>query len=100
MQRFRAFSSAGWDDDVGRMEQAINAWLDSEHPHIHMMAQASLSEHLIVSFVYADSFQMETTAAAASVAEMFEREAQDAGWEEEDEEAELSVTLPVMELPY
>jgi hypothetical protein len=102
MQRFRAFTSASWDDDLAGMEKAINGWLDSDHPHIHMMAQASLGEHLVVSFVYADNFQMATGREAATVAEVFERQLQDSGFAEEQEEAEvdLGITLPVMELPY
>jgi len=97
MQRFRAFNSATWDDDVIRLEGAINAWLGSDHPHIHMMAQSSLGEHLIVSFVYADNFQMATTAEAAAVAEVFERELDNATV---DREGDLVITLPMVELPY
>ena len=103
MQRFRAFSSASWDDDLGRMEQAINEWMESDHPQIHMMAEAPLGEHLIVSFVYADNFQMTTAREAATVAEVFERQLQNGSFEEEEEEEEevnLAITLPVMELPY
>jgi hypothetical protein len=104
MQRFRAFNSASWGDDLPRMERAINDWLESDHPHIHMMAQANLDSHLIVSFVYADSFQMATTAEAATVAEVFERRLGNARLEEEaegiDEDGDLVVTLPLVELPY
>jgi hypothetical protein len=104
MQRFRAFSSATWDDNLARMERAINDWLESDHPHIHMMTQANFQSHLIVSFVYADSYQMATTAEAATVAEIFERQLDNAGRgegsEEEDEDADLLVTLPLVELPY
>jgi hypothetical protein len=86
------------------MERAINDWLESDHPHIHMMAQANLDSHLIVSFVYADSFQMATTAEAATVAEIYERQLDNAGMEagveEEAEDADLVVTLPLVELPY
>jgi len=99
MQRFRAFSSAGWDDDVTRMERAINDWLDSDHPHIHMMAQAEFGGHLIVSFIFADSYQVATAAEAATVAEVFERRLEDAGDTEEARD-DLVVTLPVVELPY
>ena len=102
MQRFRAFSSAGWDDDVARMERAINEWLDGDRPHIHMMAQAEFGGHLVVSFVYADSYQMATAAEAATVAEVFERRLEgDAGaTEEATADNDLVVTLPVVELPY
>lgn len=101
MQRFRAFSSAGWDDDVARMERAINDWLDSDHPHIHMMAQAEFGGHLVVSFVYADSYQMATAAEAATVAEVFERNLEDTGSTEgATADNDLVVTLPVVELPY
>ena len=103
MQRFRAFTSASWDDDLGGMEKAINGWLESDHPQIHMMAQASLGEHLIVSFVYADNFQMATAREAATVAEVFERQLQETGFAEEQtevEEVDLGITLPVMDLPY
>jgi hypothetical protein len=101
MQRFRAFTSASWDDDLGGMEKAINGWLESDHPQIHMMAQSSLGEHLIVSFIYADNFQMATAREAATVAEVFERQLQETGFEEEqEEEVDLGIILPVMELPY
>ena len=105
MQRFRAFSSATWDDNLSRMERAINDWLESDHPHIHMMAQANLDSHLIVSFVYADSFQMASTAEAATVAEIYERQLDDGGLEENagaegEDDADLVVTLPLVELPY
>ena len=105
MQRFRAFSSATWDDNLSRMERAINDWLESDHPHIHMMAQASLDSHLIISFVYADSYQVATTAEAATVAEIYERRLDNGGFgeeagEEEGEDADLVVTLPLVELPY
>jgi len=98
MQRFRAFTSASWDDDLGLMERAINGWLESDHPQIHMMAQASLGEHLVVSFVYADNFQMATAREAAAVAEVFERQLHEE--EQVEDEVDLGVILPVMELPY
>jgi hypothetical protein len=98
MQRFRAFTSASWNDDLGGMEKAINRWLETDHPQIHMMAQASLGEHLIVSFVYADNFQMATAREAAAVAEVFERQLQEE--EEVEDEIDLGVILPIMELPY
>jgi hypothetical protein len=85
------------------MEKAINGWLESDHPQIHMMAQASLGEHLIVSFIYADNYQMATDREAATVAaEVYERQLQDAGFaeEQEEEEVNLGISLPVMELPY
>src|SRR5215469_18396623 len=98
MQRFRAFTSASWDDDLGLMERAINGWLESDHPQIHMMAQASLGEHLIVSFVYADNFPMATAREAATVAEVFERQLQTTGLLEvpEADEVDVGITLPVM----
>jgi hypothetical protein len=86
------------------MERAINDWLESDHPHIHMMAQSNFDSHLIVSFVYADSFQMATTADAATVAEIYERQLDNGGGDEEargeSEDAEIVVTLPLVELPY
>ena len=98
MQRFRAFNSAAWGDDVGQMESAINAWLEADHPHIHMMAQSSFGEHLIVSFIYAESFQMTATAEeAAAVAEHFERSLETTN---PNSSSEIIVTLPLVELPY
>jgi hypothetical protein len=86
------------------MERAINDWLESDHPHIHMMAQANLDSHLIVSFVYADSFQMATTAEAATVAQVYERQLDNEGGDGEaggeSEDADIVVTLPLVELPY
>jgi hypothetical protein len=86
------------------MERAINEWLESDHPHIHMMAQANFDSHLVVSFIYADSFQLATTAEAATVAEIFERQLDNPGTEEgaerSGEDADLVVTLPLVELPY
>ena len=53
-------------------------------------------------FVYADNIQMATAREAATVAEVFERQLQTTGLSEvqEEEEVDVGITLPVMDLPY
>src|SRR5579863_8664178 len=54
MLHYKAFSSAACNDDVVALEQLVNAWLASEQPYVHSMAQSSLGEHLVLSFLFED----------------------------------------------
>ena len=98
MQRFKAFSSATWENDLRRFEDGINEWIASERPHIHYMAQSPFGEHLVVSFIYASDLTQEAaTAAEAAVPDVFERTLEDADL---DPSEVSEVPLPAVELPY
>jgi hypothetical protein len=98
MQRFKAFSSATWANDLARFEDGINEWIASERPHIHYMAQSPFGEHLVVSFIYASDHTQEAVAAAeAAVHDVFERTLENADLDPGDVS---EVPLPLVELPY
>jgi hypothetical protein len=98
MQRFKTFTSADCDDDLARLEQMVNDWLDTEKPHVHYFSSAPFGDHLVVSFVYAARYAEAGVAEeAAAVAEVFERTMGNAT----PDPAEVKeVLLPEVELPY
>lgn len=96
MLRFKSFSSQQCDGDITRLERLVNDWLESATPQIQHMAQSSLGEHLVVSFVYGDLHGHVTVAAhEVAIPEVFEQDMQDS----ELDPAEIP-PLPDVELPY
>jgi hypothetical protein len=99
MLRLRIFSSAAYGGDIGKLEEAINAWLASARPIIRQVAQSSTAaEALVVTFLYDDGqLETNTRATSAAVPEAFERGFNDEELDLADEEPTL---LPDAELPY
>lgn len=98
MQRFRAFSSAEYDDDLAALERAINEWLKVDRPQVHYFAQSSFGKHLIVSFVYAEPPEGHALAEAeATASEEFERTYEATIYEPA---GRVQNPLPEVELPY
>ena len=59
MYRFKAFDSAECGDVMSTLEAIVNAWMDEEHPRIRHMCQSVREEHIVLSFVYEDSYELE-----------------------------------------
>ena len=98
MLRLRIFSSAAYGGDIVRLEDAINDWLDSAHPAIRQMAQSSLAEHVVVTFLFEGGHRdARMRATSAVVPEAFERVMNDLELDPAEEEPTL---LPNAELPY
>ncbi len=98
MLRYKAFSSAPFADDLAALEQAINAWLAADQPHIYLTSQSAFGAHLVVSFLYDTSDGASAkVATATAVPEVFERTLDGTELDPEEPEATL---LPEAELPY
>lgn len=59
MYKFKGFDSTRCGDDMSALEAVVNAWMEDEHPHIRHMCQTMRGEHILLSFVYEDTHEME-----------------------------------------
>lgn len=44
---------------MSALEAMVNAWMEGEHPRIRNMAQTMRGEHILLSFVYEDTRELE-----------------------------------------
>ena len=59
MYRFKGFDSAQCGDSMTALEAMVNAWMEEERPRIRHVCQTMRSEHILLSFVYEDSRELE-----------------------------------------
>ena len=59
MYKFKGFDSAQCGDHMSTLEAIINAWLEEEHPRIRHVCQSMRGDHILLSFVYEDSRELE-----------------------------------------
>jgi hypothetical protein len=57
--RFKGFDSALYGDDMVALEAIVDAWMEEERPRIRHMCQSVRSQHILLSFVYEDSHELE-----------------------------------------
>lgn len=57
--KFKGFDSALCGDNMAALELQVNAWMDEERPRIRQMCQSIRGEHILLSFVYEDSRELE-----------------------------------------
>ncbi len=57
--RFKGFDSALYGDSMVTLEATVNAWIEEEQPRIRQMCQSMRGEHILLSFVYEDTRQLE-----------------------------------------
>jgi len=62
--KFKGFDSALCGDSMDALEAMVNAWMEGEHPRIRQMCQNMRGEHILLSFVYEDSRDLEQRIAA------------------------------------
>jgi hypothetical protein len=46
------------------LEAMVNAWMEEEHPRIRHLCQSMRGEHIILSFVYEDTHELEQRVSA------------------------------------
>ncbi|HLL80548.1 MAG TPA: hypothetical protein VKT25_13665 [Ktedonobacteraceae bacterium] len=68
MYRFKGFDSAQCGDSMSALEAIVNAWMDSEHPRIRHVCQSIRDNHILLSFVYEDTRELEHRVAAQTTA--------------------------------
>jgi hypothetical protein len=44
---------------MSALEAVVNAWMESEHPRIRHVCQSMRGEHILLSFVYEDTRELE-----------------------------------------
>jgi hypothetical protein len=64
---------------MSALEAIVNAWMEGEHPRIRHMSQTMRGEHILLSFVYEDTRELEQrvsvqTQASGSFPRFFEDE--------------------------
>ena len=64
MYRFKCFDSAVCGDSASALEAVVNAWMDEDRPRIRDMCQTMRGEHILLSFVYEESRELEQRVAA------------------------------------
>ncbi len=64
MYRFKGFDSTQCDDSISALEAVVNAWMEDEHPRIRHVCQSMRGEHILLSFVYEVTHQVEQRVAA------------------------------------
>lgn len=57
--RFKAFDSAEYGEAISTLEAIVNAWMEEERPRIRHMCQSVRGEHILLSFVYENSYELE-----------------------------------------
>lgn len=64
MYRFKGFDSARCGDSMHSLEQVVNAWMEAEHPRIRHVCQSMRGDHILLSFVYEETRELEQRLAA------------------------------------
>ncbi len=64
MYRFKGFDSAVCGDSISVLEAIVNAWMEEERPRIRHVCQTMRGEHILLSFVYEDTKELEQRVAA------------------------------------
>ncbi|GAC1383463.1 MAG: hypothetical protein NVSMB33_11440 [Ktedonobacteraceae bacterium] len=59
MYRFKGFDSAQCGDSMSALEAIVNSWMESEHPRIRHVCQSIRNEHILLSFVFEDTHELE-----------------------------------------
>jgi hypothetical protein len=57
--RFKGFDSAQCEDSMSALEGMVNAWMEAEHPRIRHTCQTMRGDHILLSFVYEDTRELE-----------------------------------------
>jgi hypothetical protein len=57
--KFKGFDSAMFGDSMNALEAVVNAWMDGERPRIRQMCQSIRGEHILLTFVYEDTRELE-----------------------------------------
>ena len=57
--KYKGFDSAQCGDSMSALEAIVNAWMESEHPRIRHVSQSMRGEHILLSFVYEVTRELE-----------------------------------------
>jgi hypothetical protein len=71
--RYKGFDSTQCEDDMSALEAMINAWMEIEHPRIRHVCQSMRGEHVLLSFVYEVTREVEQHVATQSQSSLVSR---------------------------
>jgi len=71
--RYKGFDSTQCEDDMSALEAIINAWMEVEHPRIRHVCQSMRGEHILLSFVYEVTQEVEQRVATQSQSSLVSR---------------------------
>ena len=59
MYKFKGFDSTDCGDSMSALEAMVNAWMEAEQPRVRQMCQTMRDEHILLSFIYEDTRELE-----------------------------------------
>jgi len=57
--KFKGFDSIDCGDSMPALEAMVNAWMEAEQPRVRHMCQTMRDTHILLSFVYEDTRELE-----------------------------------------
>ena len=94
--RFKGFDSAQCGDSISALETIVNAWMEEDHPRIRHMCQSIRGEHILLSFVYEETRELEQRVATQTQAVALPRYFDDEYIEERPTSSRIPATPPPM----
>ena len=94
MYRYKGFDSTQCGDDMSALESMINAWMELEHPRIRHVCQSMRGEHILLSFVYEVTRDVEQRVATQSQSSLVSRYFEDDYVDERPTGSRIPITPP------
>ena len=94
MYRYKGFDSTQCKDDMSELESIINAWMELEHPRIRHVCQSMRGEHILLSFVYEVTREVEQRVATQSQTSLVSRYFEDDYVDERPTGSRIPITPP------
>jgi hypothetical protein len=92
--RYKGFDSAQCGDSISALEGMVNAWMEEVRPRIRHVCQTMRGEHVLLSFVYEDTRELEQRISASTqVSRFFD----DDYAEERPTNPQIPISLPPMQ---
>jgi hypothetical protein len=66
--RFKGFDSAQCGDSMPALEAMVNAWMETERPRVRHVNQSMRGNHILLSFVYEETHELEQRVVAQTTA--------------------------------
>ena len=96
MYRYKGFDSTQCEDDMSALEAIINAWMEIEHPRIRHVCQSMRGEHILLSFVYEVTREVEQSVATQTQTSLVSRYFEDDYVDERPTGSRLPVAPPAV----
>jgi hypothetical protein len=81
---------------MSALEKLVNAWMEAEHPRIRYMCQSLRGEHILLSFVYEETRELEQRVATQAHTSALPRYFEDDFIDDRPTGARIPATPPPM----